>query len=86
MTLLDENKTEAYLLRVLIEAGRRVNNYPERRVCIILAFEMHSEKKTLLNPFVSDLKHFCLIENEGEPKKTQRQKLNLKSSVYSPFN
>lgn len=43
MTLLDENKTEAYLLRVLIEAGRRVNNYPERRVCILLAFEMHSK-------------------------------------------
>lgn len=85
MTLLDENKTEAYLLRVLIEAGRRVNNYPERRVCIILAFEMHSEKKTLLNPFVSDLKHFCLIENEGEPNKKPTSKIEPKVKCVFAF-
>lgn len=34
MCLLDENKTEAYLLRVLIEVGRRAKSYPQQRVRI----------------------------------------------------
>lgn len=37
MCLLNENKTEAYLLRVLIEVGRRAKTYPKRSVRMIPA-------------------------------------------------
>lgn len=51
MCLLDENKTEVFLLRVLIEVGRRVKNYPPKHVrCLNVSVRSTSPVIVIGNP------------------------------------